>query len=181
MSANGTSPAPAAGRTEPTPAATEEAADRSRARRHRPRAAPPAVAPPRTRRRTGVLAAGVSLVALGALGAAYLAQTVGGTVAYVMTGPEGDEAKGFWRVTAVDAPHALEFDDLFGEPDAPAEDLPTTHAAVWISDTGSGTRMVMTSSFPSVEALDQLVEMGMLEGLRQAVGQIDALLAGATR
>ena len=83
MSANGTSPAPAAGRTEPTPAATEEAADRSRGRRHRPRAAPPAVAPPRTRRRTGVLAAGVALVALGALGAAYLTQTVGGTVAVV--------------------------------------------------------------------------------------------------
>ena len=81
MSANGTSPAPAAARTGPTPAATEEAADRSRGRRHRPRAAPPAVAPPRTRRRTGVLAAGVALVALGALGAAYLAQTVGGTVA----------------------------------------------------------------------------------------------------
>ena len=86
MSANGTSPAPAAARTGPTPAATEEAADRSRGRRHRPRAAPPAVAPPRTRRRTGVLAAGVALVALGALGAAYLAQTLGGTVAVVAVG-----------------------------------------------------------------------------------------------
>lgn len=40
---------------------------------------PPVMAPPRTRRRSGVLAAGVSLVALGSLGAAYLAQAAGDT------------------------------------------------------------------------------------------------------
>jgi hypothetical protein len=54
-----------------------------RGRRDSRRAAPPPVAPPRTRRRTGVLAVGVALVALGALGAAYLTQVVGGTVAVV--------------------------------------------------------------------------------------------------
>jgi len=105
----------------------------------------------------------------------------GGTVAYVMTGPEGDQAKGFWRVTAVDAPRALEFDDLFGEPDAPAADLPVTRASVTLTPTGSGTRMVIVSSFATTEALDQLVGMGMLEGLRQAVGQIDDLLATTAR
>ena len=105
----------------------------------------------------------------------------GGIVAYVMTGPQGDEAKGFWRVTAVDAPHSLEFDDLFGEPDAPAADLPVTHASVTLTPTGSGTRMVMVSSFPTPEALDQLVEMGMLEGLREAAGQIDDLLLTGAR
>ena len=85
MSSNGTSPAPAAGRPRSTAVATEVAADPSngRSRQDRQRAAPPAVAPPRTRRRRGVLAAGVALVALGALGAAYLTQTVGGTVAVV--------------------------------------------------------------------------------------------------
>ena len=81
MSVNGTSPAPAAGRTAVATAGTEQAADRSQQRRHR--MAPPAVAPPRMRRRPGVLAAGVALVALGSLGAAYMAQTVGGTVAVV--------------------------------------------------------------------------------------------------
>lgn len=103
--------------------------------------------------------------------------SVGGIVAYVMTGPAGDEAKGFWRVTAVDAPHTLEFEDEFGEPGAPAVELPVTHAAVDISDTGSGTRMVIVSTFPSADALDQLVKMGMLEGMRAAAGQIDDLLA----
>jgi hypothetical protein len=87
MSANGTSPAPAAGRSAATAAAIEGAAerspDRSHDRRHGQRTAPPAVALPRTRRRPGVLAAGVALVALGSLGAAYVAQTVGGSIAVV--------------------------------------------------------------------------------------------------
>lgn len=102
----------------------------------------------------------------------------GGAVVYVMTGPQGEKAKGFWRVRSVEPPRALEFDDFFGEPDAPVTDMPVTHAAVTITTiTGGRTQMKMVSTFPTREALDQLVEMGMLEGLRQAVGQADALLA----
>lgn len=105
----------------------------------------------------------------------------GGTVAYVMTGPDGDEAKGFWRVTAVDAPRSLSFDDLFGTPDEPVADLPVTRATVTLVPTGTGTRMLIVSSFSTVEALDQLIGMGMLEGLRESVGQVDALLAAMPR
>lgn len=101
----------------------------------------------------------------------------GGTVAYVMTGPAGEKAAGFWRITAVDAPRSLAFDDLFGTPDEPVADLPVTRAEVTLTPTATGTRMLVVSSFSTVEALDQLVEMGMLEGLRESVGQIDALLA----
>ena len=79
----------------------------------------------------------------------------------------------------MDAPHRLEFEDEFGEPGAPAVDLPVTYAAVDISATGSATRMVIVSTFPSADALDQLVEMGMLGGMRAAAGQIDDLLATA--
>lgn len=46
-------------------------------------AAPAGFSPARTRRRPGVLAAGVALVAVGALAAAYLTQVVGHTVAVV--------------------------------------------------------------------------------------------------
>lgn len=83
MISKGTSPAPVAGRTESTAAETEGTTERRRSRRHGPATAPPALAPPRTRRRPGVLAAGVALVALGSLTAAYLTQTAGGTVAVV--------------------------------------------------------------------------------------------------
>jgi len=36
------------------------------------------------------------------------------------------------------------------------------------------------STFESEEQMEQLVEMGMEEGMREAAGQIDAVLAGHT-
>ena len=42
------------------------------------------------------------------------------------------------------------------------------------------TRMSIESTFPSTEAMEQLLAMGMEEGLTQAVGQIDAILAEDT-
>ncbi len=39
------------------------------------------------------------------------------------------------------------------------------------------TRMSIDSTFPSTEAMEQLLAMGMEEGLSQAIGQIDAILA----
>jgi hypothetical protein len=37
--------------------------------------------------------------------------------------------------------------------------------------------MSIESTFPSTEAMEQVLAMGMEEGLTQAVGQIDAILA----
>ncbi len=55
--------------------------------------------------------------------------------------------------------------------------MPITHMSVAISDLGDGaTRMVLVGAFPSAEAMKQLIDMGMQEGLKAAAGQIDALL-----
>ena len=40
--------------------------------------------------------------------------------------------------------------------------------------------MSIQSMFPSTEAMEQVLAMGMEEGLKQAVGQIDAILAEST-
>jgi uncharacterized protein YndB with AHSA1/START domain len=103
----------------------------------------------------------------------------GGRVSYFMTGPEGDKSHGWWRVLAVEAPHRLELRDGFaddtGEPDP---DMPITTMVVTLTARpGGGTVMGITSTFPSLEALEQMVAMGMEEGLKAAVGQIDAILA----
>src|SRR5918995_1593509 len=59
-----------------------------------------------------------------------------------------------------------------------AADLPGTTARVTIEEIGSGrTRMSIQSRFPSPEAMEQVLAMGVEEGLKQAVGQIDAILA----
>lgn len=105
---------------------------------------------------------------------------VGGRIRYVMTGPTGDTFPGWWRITALTPPTGLEFDDGFGDPDAPSAGMPVTSVRVTISDAAGGvTRMVLQSGFPSAEAMEQLIAMGMQEGLTAAVGQTDDLLVGA--
>jgi uncharacterized protein YndB with AHSA1/START domain len=102
----------------------------------------------------------------------------GGTVTYFMTGPEGDKHGGWWRILAVDAPHSLELQDGFADDTgAPNPDLPVTTLRVTLSEEAGVTRMVMTSTFPSLEAMEQMTEMGMEEGIREALSQIDGILA----
>ncbi|NEY32193.1 SRPBCC domain-containing protein [Streptomyces sp. PRKS01-65] len=105
--------------------------------------------------------------------------TPGGGVAYFMTGPEGEQYRGWWRITSVSPPASLEFVDGFADQDGqPKEDMPVTTARVRLSAHDGGTRMELRSSFDSREQMERLVDMGMVEGLRQSVGQIDALLTG---
>lgn len=40
-----------------------------------------------------------------------------------------------------------------------------------------GTKMVTVSTFPSLDALEQLIKMGMEEGMKAAMSQIDGVLA----
>lgn len=102
----------------------------------------------------------------------------GGRVEYHMTGPEGDQPKGYWEVDEVEPPHRLVFRDGFANDDGrPNTEFPLTTATVTIEEASGTTRMRIESEFPSVEAMEQLAAMGMEEGLRQAVGQIDAILA----
>src|SRR6478752_8993080 len=41
----------------------------------------------------------------------------GGRASYYMTGPEGDQYYGWWRILAVQEPSRLEFEDGFADPD----------------------------------------------------------------
>ena len=107
--------------------------------------------------------------------------TPGGSVTYFMTGPEGDTPRGWWKVIAVDAPHSLEFEDGFSD-DAgnPNPDMPVMTRRVSIEGQADGrARMTIVTTFPSLEAMEQLTAMGMEEGMKAAVSQIDDLLAGA--
>ena len=105
--------------------------------------------------------------------------TPGGAVTYLMTGPGGDQHRGWWRITSVNPPKSLEFTDGFANQDGtPNADLPTTTVQMQLTERDGGTRMEMRSVFDSREQMEQLDSMGMTEGLTQSVGQMDALLAG---
>jgi len=106
--------------------------------------------------------------------------TTGGRVTYYMTSPEGQKFHGWWEVLAVEPPRRLVLKDGFADDNgAPNDSMPTTISDVTLTERDSGgTVMVITSRFPSVEAMEKLVDMGMEEGMTLAVGQIDAILAG---
>lgn len=102
----------------------------------------------------------------------------GGRSTYYMTGPEGEKARGWWRFVALDEPSHLEFEDGFsddsGTPDA---SMPVIEVRVDLEEAGPGTRMTITSRFATADQMEQLVQMGMVEGMTAAMGQIDDLLA----
>lgn len=104
---------------------------------------------------------------------------VGGRSAYHMTGPDGEKVRGWWQVTAIDAPHRLEFDDGFADDDGdPVTTMEPVHGVVTFEAAGNRTRMVTVTTFVNAEQLEKMVAMGMEEGMRLAMGQIDELLAG---
>ena len=103
----------------------------------------------------------------------------GSRVEYHMTGPSGDQPHGYWDVLEVDPPHSLVFMDGFAHDDGtPNDDLPRNEGRVTIEPIDDArTRMSIESRFPNPEAMEQVLAMGMEEGLTEAVGQIDAILA----
>ena len=104
--------------------------------------------------------------------------TVGGRVHYVMTGPAGDQHAGVWMVTAVDQPHGFEFDDGFADLEFNVNtDMPMSHNAFSFEPTATGTRATYVSTYASAEGLQQVLEMGVIEGATEATNQIDGLLA----
>jgi uncharacterized protein YndB with AHSA1/START domain len=101
----------------------------------------------------------------------------GGEAAYSMTGPEGDTHWGLWRVESVDPPTSLEFTDAFADSDGKlVGSQPLTAVTVRLTERDGGTRMEIRQSFESREEMERMVEMGTLEGLRESVGQMDAVL-----
>ena len=102
----------------------------------------------------------------------------GGTVAYAMTGPEGDRHGGTWRVRAVDPPRAVEFEDGVADADGnPDPDAPASVIRVALSAAADGgTHMVVTTTWATDEGMEWMVATGTDAGLTAAVAQIDALL-----
>lgn len=101
----------------------------------------------------------------------------GATIAYFMTGPGGDQPRGWWRVLAVDAPYHLEFEDGFADDTgSPNPDMPTMIIRADLHEHDGGTRMTVVTTFPSLAAMEQILAMGMEEGMTAAISQIDGIL-----
>jgi uncharacterized protein YndB with AHSA1/START domain len=103
---------------------------------------------------------------------------IGGRSIYKMTGPDGEEPYGAWEWTSVNAPHSFEVIDSFtDDAGTPLPGLPTARMSFLFEVTDSGSRMTLTHQFATLEQMQQVLDMGLEEGSREAMGQIDAVLA----
>ncbi|MFC5336900.1 SRPBCC family protein [Leucobacter denitrificans] len=101
----------------------------------------------------------------------------GGLSNYVMNGDDGGVSRGYWKWVAVEEGRSFEVRDGFSNDDgSPNTDMPDMRMVFDFQETALGSRLVTTTYFNSLEELEQLVEMGMEEGMRDAMGQIDTVL-----
>jgi uncharacterized protein YndB with AHSA1/START domain len=103
---------------------------------------------------------------------------VGGMSHYYMTGPDGENSGGYWRFTAVERYRSFSVVDGFAkESGAPNDEMPSMDMTFTFEAADAGARVTTVTTFPSLEALDELVAMGMEDGMRSAMSQIDGVLA----
>jgi uncharacterized protein YndB with AHSA1/START domain len=102
----------------------------------------------------------------------------GGWIRYFMTSPEGERHHGYMRIGEVDEPRRLTFQDGFADADGnPNSGAPVMDIEVKLAPTQEGTAMAVITTFDSAEAMEQMIEQGMEEGMVGALGQIEAILA----
>ena len=103
---------------------------------------------------------------------------VGGQSHYYMTGPDGTMSRGWFRFLAIEPHKCIEVEDGFSDEHGEQNtDMPTMRMTFNFEPTATGSRFRSVTRFPSIEAMEQLVGMGMVEGLRSAMGQLDDVLA----
>jgi uncharacterized protein YndB with AHSA1/START domain len=109
--------------------------------------------------------------------------TPGSRTEYHMTGPAGDQPHGYWDVLEAEPPRRilLRNGSCANADGTPNTDMTLGTILVEIEEVAQGrTRMSIESVFPSTEAMEHALAMGTDEGMNQAVGQIDAILAEET-
>ncbi len=103
--------------------------------------------------------------------------TVGGRSDYFMTGPEGERSGGYWIFETVDRHRGFSIRDGFSNEDGSTnEDMPSMRMDMRFESTGDGSRFTSTSTYPDLTSMERLLEMGMLEGITAALGQMDDVL-----
>ena len=102
----------------------------------------------------------------------------GGRMNYYMTSPEGEKLYGWWEVNTVNEPHDFTFDDGFAL-DAhftKNPDLPVGLNVFSFAEKDGGTTATFVSTYATTEALQKVLDMGVVEGASAAINQVDDLV-----
>ena len=103
----------------------------------------------------------------------------GGTVTYFMTGPDGEKHHGRWRIEEVDPPHRLHIADDEVDEEGKPEDGGPTGMTVTIAEAEGRATMAIETHFGDRESMEQMLEMGMEQGMTETLNKVDPLLGAA--
>jgi uncharacterized protein YndB with AHSA1/START domain len=106
----------------------------------------------------------------------------GGIWHYYMTGPDGEKAWGKATFAEIDEPNSITFTDAFSDEEGNVDPkLPVGKSTVLFAEVGGKTTLTMIGEYQSAEEVQKIVEMGMVEGMRDTWSQLERLLAEAQR
>ncbi len=104
--------------------------------------------------------------------------SAGGHWHYYMAGPNGEKEWCMERYETIIPYESFTATDEFCDEEGnvnPA--LPSNHWHTQFLNEGDGTKIVVTTTYASVEDLKKILEMGMKEGFTMALDQLEQLLA----
>ena len=103
----------------------------------------------------------------------------GGRIAFFTTGPEGEREDSTWEVVAADPPRHLELRDADVDDDGrPSDGNAMTAMLTTITEgTGGSAVMVVRIHFDSRVGMEQVLAIGVEEGMRMVFSQIDEVLS----
>lgn len=110
--------------------------------------------------------------------------TPGGRIHYAMKCVDenqgewfGKESWGLMEIVSIDEPYKLEAKDFFSNAEGTAEEgMPTQKFLVEFVEEDGKTRMINKSFSETVEQLEAVLKMGMLEGFKSQLNKLEALL-----
>jgi uncharacterized protein YndB with AHSA1/START domain len=107
----------------------------------------------------------------------------GGKWLYCMKSREtGDEAWGLGLYSEVIPPERIVYTDAFCDAEGNINsELPTSQITMNFANEAGKTRVTMTTLYGTEADLQTVVQMGMIEGISETLGQLEALLAELQR
>jgi len=102
----------------------------------------------------------------------------GGVWHYYMAGPDGTKAWGKATFQAIDEPNSLSFIDAFSDENGDVNAaLPQGKVTFTFDEADGKTTLTMRGEYQSEAEAKKLVEMGMVEGMKDTWSQLEALVA----
>lgn len=105
---------------------------------------------------------------------------VGGRWLYCMTGPDGTQAWGLAVYKNIQVPTLIAYDDYFSNAEgAINKDLPSSGLSFEFIEKDGKTIVVGTGTYVSPEALETVINMGMIPGMAETLDRLEEYLVGS--